>query len=359
MTANDKKDVVKERSEILFLYETKDCNPNGDPLDENKPRTDPETGVATVTDVRIKRWIRDYWQERLGESIWVMEERKEDATLQEAFERARKLMEKTQTKPEELQKSCEALEKFTTFVLESWIDTRVFGCTMPTAKRGAEGASPTVTLTGPVQISGFNRSLHRVSDRTLVQGTAAFATEGSYQRSFREDHILPYACISAYGVVNEIAAKTTKMTEEDRKLLLEGLWLGCKDLISRSKIGHQPLLILHVIYKDGYRIGDLAGREKIELIPEKRDGKKIEEKALRSTADFKVNIGGLCNALKDSNDKIDHVELKHDIRLRLCMPSKDPQGAFSNISDLEKYLKGLDLKVTSLDLDVPSKTGNK
>lgn len=357
MTANDKKDVVKESSEILFLYETKDCNPNGDPLDENKPRMDPETGVATVTDVRIKRWVRDYWHERLGKPLWVIEERKEDATLQEAFERARKLMEKAQTKPEELQKSREALEKFTDFVLESWIDTRVFGCTMPTAKRGVEGRSPTVTLTGPVQLSGFNRSLHRVSPQ-LIQGTAAFATEGSYQRSFREDHILPYACISAYGVVNEVAAKTTKMTEEDRNILLEGLWLGCKDLISRSKMGHQPLLLFHIVYKDGYRIGDLAGREKIELIPEERDGRKVEGTALRSTTDFKVNIGGLRNVLKDSKDKINHVEIKHDTRLKLCEPSKDPQDTFSDISDLKEYLKGLGLKVTSLDLDVPSKTGS-
>ena len=51
---------IQNRYEILFLYECKDCNPNGDPLDENRPGTDPETGVATVTDVRIKRTIRDY-----------------------------------------------------------------------------------------------------------------------------------------------------------------------------------------------------------------------------------------------------------------------------------------------------------
>ncbi len=51
---------IQNREELLFLYEIKDCNPNGDPLDENKPRLDPETGVATVTDVRIKRTIRDY-----------------------------------------------------------------------------------------------------------------------------------------------------------------------------------------------------------------------------------------------------------------------------------------------------------
>ena len=51
---------LKTRSEILFLYDVKDANPNGDPLDENKPRIDEETGINLVTDVRLKRTIRDY-----------------------------------------------------------------------------------------------------------------------------------------------------------------------------------------------------------------------------------------------------------------------------------------------------------
>ena len=62
---------LTQRSEILFVYEVVDANPNGDPLEENKPRTDPDTGVATVTDVRIKRTIRDYWSERLGLEILI------------------------------------------------------------------------------------------------------------------------------------------------------------------------------------------------------------------------------------------------------------------------------------------------
>lgn len=58
------------RSEILFIYEAKWANPNGDPLDENKPRIDEETEKCIVTDVRLKRTIRDEWQE-WGETLWV------------------------------------------------------------------------------------------------------------------------------------------------------------------------------------------------------------------------------------------------------------------------------------------------
>jgi len=53
-------EMIKNRSEILFIYDVKDANPNGDPLDENKPRIDEETNMNIVTDVRLKRTIRDY-----------------------------------------------------------------------------------------------------------------------------------------------------------------------------------------------------------------------------------------------------------------------------------------------------------
>lgn len=58
--------VIKNRSELLFLYDVTDSNPNGDPIDENKPRIDEETGNNFVTDVRLKRTIRDYLHDYRG-----------------------------------------------------------------------------------------------------------------------------------------------------------------------------------------------------------------------------------------------------------------------------------------------------
>ena len=69
-------DTISNRSEIIFLYDVKDANPNGDPLDENKPRIDEETGINIVTDVRLKRTIRDYLQSNLdpkNQEIFVRE----------------------------------------------------------------------------------------------------------------------------------------------------------------------------------------------------------------------------------------------------------------------------------------------
>ena len=61
--------LVKKRSEIIFCYDIKDANPNGDPLDSNKPRIDEETGQNIVTDVRLKRTIRDFLFENKGHNI--------------------------------------------------------------------------------------------------------------------------------------------------------------------------------------------------------------------------------------------------------------------------------------------------
>ena len=63
--------IVDKRSEIVFLYDIRDGNPNGDPMDENKPRIDEETGINIVTDVRLKRTIRDFLFESRGKEILI------------------------------------------------------------------------------------------------------------------------------------------------------------------------------------------------------------------------------------------------------------------------------------------------
>src|SRR3989337_3902464 len=73
--------IIKNRSEILFLYDVANANPNGDPVDENKPRIDEETGRNIVTDVRLKRTIRDYLHEQKGKEVFIREIRKEDGNL--------------------------------------------------------------------------------------------------------------------------------------------------------------------------------------------------------------------------------------------------------------------------------------
>lgn len=308
---------IKNRMEILFLYETKDCNPNGDPLDENKPRTDPETGVATVTDVRIKRTVRDYLFQTKDLEILVRDTEDEQGYLKDGKGRCDDFLEEAGVTQADT--ITDMVSKVRDTILGHCIDARLFGATLP-VEFGRKKSS--IRLTGPVQFSGFNRSLHRVSPQ-LIQGTAGFASrKNATQKSFREDHVLPYALISTYGIVNEIAAKTTKLSEDDVSLLLEGLWKGTESLISRSKMGHQPLLLLVISYANGRRLGDLSGR--ISLISEKDDI------AIRSIDDYEINITQLLDGLSELKDDIEELKIVQDSRLKLR--DRNSEGDFTSLT---------------------------
>lgn len=310
-------DVIANRQEILFLYEARDCNPNGDPIDENRPRTDPETGQATVTDVRIKRTVRDYlfatMGSREGYDILVRDTHNPDGTLKDGKGRCNDFIAKSGVAANA--GIAELIPAVTDVILKKCIDARLFGTTLPVQKGS-------IKITGPVQFSAFNRSLHSVSP-VFIQQTAAFASkEGMMQKSFAERWILPYALIAAYGVVNEVAAKTTKLSRDDVDLLVKGLWKGTNGLNTHSKMGHQSMLLVRINYKPGYRIGALP--ERIFLATEK------EETAMRSAADYFIDITGLLSAMADAKDRITGVDASWDDRLRLVADGK--AGDFAELA---------------------------
>jgi len=299
---------LSNRYEILFLYECRDCNPNGDPLDENRPRTDPETGVATITDVRIKRTIRDYFlakepdvEKRInsGMEILIRDTEKADGYLSEGKDRAEQFLKVATEGTKKGEKRANLLQET---ILARCIDARLFGAALPLGKKEAS-----LQLTGPVQFSAFNRSLHQVSP-TMVQQTAAFAGKAdTHQKSFAERWLLPYALIATYGVVNEVAARTTQMTTSDLEQLIAALWYGTLNLNTHSKMGHEPLLLIIAEYQPLQRLGALVNRVTLT-------DKTGVDTALRSTHDYKVDISALLEAFQTSSALI-KLRIKQDTRL--------------------------------------------
>ncbi len=305
-------DVVQNRSEIVFLYDIKDANPNGDPLDENKPRIDEETGENIVTDVRLKRTIRDYLMNFRGEEIFVREITDEAGKIQDAKQRARDFLADVGGLSEKgFNEQKEMIKKK---IIEQCIDVRLFGATIPldlSVKDGKTTKSVTgsITLTGPVQFR-MGRSMHKV-ELKHIRGTGAFASKaGATQKTFREEDILPYSLIRFYGIINENAARHTSLTEDDVNLLLDALWNGTKSLISRSKAGQMPRLLLKVNYGvKNYHIGDLDRR--IKLQSDKRD----EE--IRDISDVVLDARELVKTLIENRDKIESIDLKIDDRVNI------------------------------------------
>ncbi len=313
--------VITQRSEILFLYDAKQCNPNGDPMDANRPRIDEETGKCLVTDVRLKRTVRDYLFEKgyNGETggpgdIFI---REEDGKPVTGSKRAESYRDKK-----------EYLEKF--------IDVRLFGgVSAPKKAAGgkkkaeksgeeAEGeeehldTGKTFHFTGPVQF-GMGKSLNVVRVN-FIKGTGAFTTsETSIQKTFREEYNIAYGLIGFHGVVNENAAKYVGTTEQDIEQLVDGLWNGTKSLLTRSKKGHMPRLLIKIDYSEkGFFIGDLL--ERLRLLPV--EGKT--EEGYDDVADFALDVSGLNAKLRQYAGKIASVSLWHDDRLVLTEPIVKP-----------------------------------
>lgn len=307
MSSNN--NIMKNRSEILFLYDVNNANPNGDPVDENKPRIDEETGRNIVTDVRLKRTIRDYLKDFKGQEIFVREISDKDGKIQDAKHRAEDFLTNSSGQP--IKKSDMKLHEMRANIneniLKDCIDIRLFGVTLPIEKTAKEKSS--VTHTGPVQFRMGN-SLHRVN-LEYIRGTGAFASgEGHTQKTFREEYFLSYSLIAFWGIANENAAKNTKLTEDDMKLLMEGIWNGTKNLISRSKPGQMPRLLLRVIYKEGsFHIGDLDKMVKLE--------KGIEDEAIRDISEVSIDLSELADSLSKHRDKIEKIEFAIDDRVTI------------------------------------------
>jgi CRISPR-associated protein Csh2 len=304
---------LTNKSELLFLYDVKDANPNGDPLDENKPRIDEETGQNIVTDVRLKRTVRDYLFTYKGYNgkndskgdIFVREIADDEGKIQDGKARARDF------------------DGFRDTILEHCIDIRLFGATIPKEK-------DSITLTGPVQFK-MGRSLHPVVMKH-IQGTGAFASKkGAKQATFREEDILYYSLIAFHGIINPTAAKDSNASEEDVKLLLEGMWEGTKNLISRSKFGQMPRLLLKVNYNSPlFFIGDLD-----RLITYKSD---MPFEKLRDARDLQIDVSRLNAALEAKAGSISSIEFNIDSSLELYADGKKV-----GISDLGKGIQKNDI----------------
>ena len=303
-------EIVSNRSEIVFLYDVKDSNPNGDPLDENKPRIDEETMLNLVTDVRLKRTVRDYLHGFRNEEVFILGVKKENGNLKTKEERMTDLKIDS---AEDMVKKC--------------VDIRLFGATAAVKEK-------TITFTGPVQFK-IGRSLHKVQLKFIKGTTVSPSAQDKKQGTFTEMYVLPYSLIGFYGIINENAAKHTKLTNSDIDLLIDALWNGTKNLISRSKVGQLPRLLLKINYKEkNYHIGDLDKLLKLKS--------EIRAEEIRDVEDYALDATQLLDALHVNSDKIKDIDLMLDKRVIFKLKNEQ--------IDLTKELVKQGLTVNQLDL---------
>ncbi len=297
-------ETVENRSEIVFVYDAVDCNPNGNPLSAgNRPRIDPQTQQAIVTDVRLKRYLRDQLDDDgLGVYIRNVKEEGHQFTREQLLEDRIKEIEPSEyDDPEELEEAV-----YSEF-LENSADVRYFGATMSVDADDEEVADALPDhFTGPVQFSP-GKTLHAVNENENYDSlTSVIATqEDKEQGGFGlDDHRIQYGLIAFHGVVDENGAEDTNLTQQDVKRLDTLCWRALKNqTVTRSKVGQEPRLYLRVEYEDdSFHIGGLQRNLSLG------DGSKPEDE-LRNIDDLELDVTELIDRLDTHSDKIQKVRV--------------------------------------------------
>ncbi len=218
---------IKNRYEFVILFDVENGNPNGDPDAGNMPRVDPETGYGLVTDVCLKRKIRNYVEtakeDATGYRIYIKDSVPLNRSDAEALESlGYKGVDEKGLKA--AKKNDPALDvKVRDFMCQNFYDIRTFGAVMTTFVKGNLNCGQ---VRGPVQMS-FARSVDPIVPQEVTITRVAITTEADAERKGTEmgrKYIVPYALYRAEGYVSaNLARKTTGFSEEDLALLWEAI----------------------------------------------------------------------------------------------------------------------------------------
>jgi len=313
MADNEKGD-LSCRHEFLFLYDIKMGNPNGDP-DENRPRV-LQDGTYYVTDVRLKRFARDFMKSQ-GKDILV--DNIEGRTTNLTGRVVHYLQEKKKPEANE--------EELVKILLDAFIDARLFGSSFAfkaeevkgESKREADWKPVPKTMTGAVQIN-MGEVLHK-AEEVDIHGTSIFASgQEKTQGTFTTYFGLRYALIGFSGVANEHSAKISRMSDDDYEYLLKAIWHGVRVAgNTRTKVGQIPHLLIDIVYneKEEFQFGRLHDYVKMVAA----NGKK--EKEWASPKDYKLDLTLLIERINQQKPKISKVRYARssDIQFTKDLPS--------------------------------------
>lgn len=272
---------IKNRYEFVLLYDVENGNPNGDPDAGNMPRIDPETGHGIVTDVCLKRKIRNYVElvkENVpGYKIYITEGIPLNKNHEEAYLDIEELEPGKKAKPDKV-----ALAR--QWMCKNYFDVRTFGAVMTTGDNCGQ-------VRGPIQIN-FSRSIDPIIQQevTITRQTVTRIEDAEKERTMGRKHIVPYALYKAEGYISaKLANHTTKGTgfsEEDLDLFWKALvnMFEHDHSAARGKMATRKL----VIFKHDSELGNARSHELFELV-------KVEKKANanppRSFGDYEIRVG--------------------------------------------------------------------
>ena len=279
-------ETIKNRYELVILFDVENGNPNGDPDAGNLPRIDPESGYGLVTDVCLKRKIRNYVQtvkeEEKGYKIYI----KEDVPLNRSDNEAYEYLGIDDKSVKDAKKADPDIDrKIRDFMCQNFYDIRTFGAVMTTFVKNHLNCGQ---VRGPVQL-GFARSVDPIVSQEVTITRVAITTEGDAENKSTEmgrKNIVPYALYRAEGFISaNLARKTTGFSEEDLELLWESIinMFEIDHSAARGKMSVREL----IVFKHSKELGDCPAYKLFEAV---KVQKKEDIEYPRQYADYMIEI---------------------------------------------------------------------
>lgn len=276
--------VLTNRYDFVLLFDVKDGNPNGDPDAGNLPRVDAETGRGLVTDVSIKRKVRNFVGLVKGEQppfeIYV----KEKAVLNNQHKRAyvgigkAELLEGDDKK----RKGGDAVEEARQWMCRNFYDVRAFGAVMSTGINCGQVRGPT-QLTFARSVDPIVTLEHSIT-RMAVSTEAEAEKQGGDNRTMGRKFTVPYGLYAAHGFVSSFLAKQTGFDEND----LELLWQALGQMFEHDRSAARGEMSTRGLYvfKHDSELGNAPAHNLFDLI----QVKKNTEEPARDFADYTVTV---------------------------------------------------------------------
>jgi CRISPR-associated protein Csd2 len=271
---------IANRYEFVLLFDVENGNPNGDPDAGNMPRIDPETGHGLVTDVCLKRKIRNHValakEGAEGFNIYVQEK----AVLNNTNEMAYKAFE-LKSESKKLPKNIEDAQKVTGWMCTNFYDIRSFGAVMTTEVNCGQ-------VRGPVQLA-FAKSVEPILSQEISITRMAVTKKEDLEkeRTMGRKHIVPYGLYVAHGFVSAALSEKTGFSEED----LELLWNALINMFEHDRSAARGMMSSQklFVFKHRDKLGNAPAHKLFDLIEIKRvEG---SEGPARSFKDYVVTVG--------------------------------------------------------------------
>ena len=265
---------LKNRIDFVYIFDVQDGNPNGDPDAGNLPRVDAETGMGLVTDVCLKRKVRNYVQTAKGQANGYDIFIKEKAVLNALIDKAHD--------DSEVKAAKDKTEAARMFMCKNYYDIRTFGAVMSTGKNAGQ-------VRGAIQLT-FARSVDTIATAEHSITRMAVATEkeaekqGGDNRTMGRKATVPYGLYVCHGFVSANLAQQTGFSEED----LELFWDALKNMFDVDRSAARGLMSAQklIVFKHDSVLGNAPANKLFDLVKVE----KVCDGAPRSFSDYTVTI---------------------------------------------------------------------